>query len=130
MKTKKIIYWAVTTLLSVLCIMGSFVDIAHKPDAVALITHLGYPIYFISFIGILRLFGIIAILVPGYPMIKEWAYAGLFFDMFGALYSAIANGDALSSWIAPLIAMLLVIGSYILYHQRSSDPHAALQRSM
>jgi len=119
MKTKKITYWIVTALLTILCLMGSISDIMHQPEAVAFIAHLGYPAYFISFIGIMRLAGVGAILVPGYPRIKEWAYAGLFFDMFGALYSGIANGDALSSWMPALIGMLLVIGSYVFYRKIS-----------
>ena len=97
--------------------MGSISDIMHQPDAVAFIAHLGYPVYFISFIGIMRLAGIAAILVPGYPRIKEWAYAGLFFDMLGAVYSGIASGDTASNLAPALIGMLLVIGSYVFYRK-------------
>jgi len=117
MKTKKITYWIITALLTILCLMGSISDIMHQPDAVAFIAHLGYPVYFISFIGIMRLAGIAAILVPGYPRIKEWAYAGLFFDMLGAVYSGIASGDTASNLAPALIGMLLVIGSYVFYRK-------------
>ncbi|HET9057833.1 MAG TPA: DoxX family protein [Chitinophagaceae bacterium] len=117
MKKIIIIYWLFTGLFTLLAVMGSVLDIIHSKDAVDLITHLGYPMYFITFIGVVRLLGVIAILIPGYPKIKEWAYAGLVFDMGGALYSHIATGDPFGIFAPAVIALILVVGSYIYYHK-------------
>lgn len=118
MKKITIIYWLFTGLFTLLAVMASVFDISHSKDAVDLITHLGYPLYFITFIGALRILGVIAILIPGYPKIKEWAYAGLVFDMGGALYSSIALGDPLKILAPAVIALVLVVGSYVYYSKR------------
>jgi len=118
MKNIKIIYRVFTGLLTALGLLGSFADISHSSDAVQLITHLGYPIYFITFIGVVRILGIIAVLMPGFRKIKEWAYAGLFFDMAGALYSHIATGDAFAIFAPAMLGLILVVGSYIAYHKK------------
>ena len=79
MKKTKIIYWIFTGLLAAGMLLGSIPDIMSTPEAVAIVTtHLGYPAYFIPFIGVAKLLGAVAILIPGFPRIKEWAYAGLF----------------------------------------------------
>jgi len=117
MKKIKIIYWIFTGLITAFSILGSYLDISHAKDAVALIAHLGYPVYFTTFIGVVRLLGVLAILIPGYPKIKEWAYAGLVFDFSGAINSGIAIGDPFGA-IAPAgFALILVIGSYIFYRK-------------
>lgn len=118
MKKIVISYWCFTGLLSVLMAGGSIPDILAVPDAVALFDHLGYPSYLLPFLGIAKLLGIVAILVPGFPRIKEWAYAGLVFDLLGAMYSSIAVGDPVSSWIMFIIGFILIGGSYTLYHKR------------
>src|SRR5258708_7537608 len=117
MKKINIIYWVFTCLMTALCVLGSFLDISHAPDAVALIKHLGYPLYFVTFIGVIRLLGIIAVFIPGYPKVKEWAYAGLFFDTAGAMYSHIATGDPVSIFAPALIGLIAVTGSYF-YDQK------------
>ncbi len=74
-------------------IFSAIPDLMVTPQAVDIVsTQLGYPEYFIRFIGIAKLLGAIAILIPGYSRLKEWAYAGLFFDLIGATYSSIAIG--------------------------------------
>lgn len=82
---------------------------------------LGYPVYFIPFIGVVKLLGVIAILIPGFNRIKEWAYAGLFFDLAGAVYSVIALTGTVDpmmltmlAWIAPGIL------SYIFWYKKLS----------
>ena len=94
-------------------------DILVVPDAIAFVTNkLGYPQYIIPFLGVAKTLGVIAILVPGYPRIKEWAYAGLFFDLVGATYSGICV-DGLQPDMA---FMILPFGfealSYIYYHKK------------
>ena len=117
MKKTKIIYWIFTGLFSAFMLAASIPDILVIPDAVTLMNHLGYPGYFIPFIGIAKSLGVLAILIPGFPRIKEWAYAGLFFDLIGALYSLISAGDPPSQWVFTLIPMILGIASYVFYHK-------------
>src|ERR1700744_697998 len=87
MKRINIWYWIVTVLFAVFMIGTSWQDVVKSPDAVKFMTELGYPLYFIPFIGVLKIIGGIALLVPISPKIKEWAYAGFAFDLIGACYS-------------------------------------------
>lgn len=116
MKKIKVIYWICTGLLVALMLMGSIPDILSDPQAVALFQHLGYPVYLLPFLGVAKLLGIVAILVPGFPRLKEWAYAGFVYDLAGAWYSIIAVGDAASGWLFP-IGFILIAGSYITHHR-------------
>ncbi|MCM3673083.1 MULTISPECIES: DoxX family protein [Peribacillus] len=117
MKKIKIIYWIFTGLLVALMVLGSIPDIMSVPDAVALFDHLGYPTYLLPFIGIAKLLGVVAILIPGFPRIKEWAYAGFVFDLTGAMYSSISVGDPASGWLLFIIGYILIAGSYIYHHK-------------
>ena len=117
MKTTKILYWIVTGLMAAFMLMASIPDVLVIPAAVDVFKHLGYPTYLLPFIGVAKILGVITILVPGFPRLKEWAYAGLVFDLIGALYSHISVGDPPSNWIFPIIGLLLVFGSYI-FHRR------------
>lgn len=83
-----------------------------------LINHVGYPLYFIYIIGVWKIIGVIAILIPKYPLIKEWAYAGFFFLMTGALISHLAIGD---SWIAVFVPLLQTIFIILSWHFRSAN---------
>ena len=77
------------------------------------ITHLGYPIYFLTIIGIWKMLGVVAVLVPKFPRVKEWAYAGFFFAMSGAIFSHIAVGDPLKEiFPASLLLILTVVSWY------------------
>src|SRR5436189_5891128 len=90
-KTIKILYWVFTILFAALMIFSAVGSIVVNEDAKKLIhDQLGYPVYFIPFTGVAKLLGSIVILIPGLKRIKEWAYAGLFFDLVGAIYSGIA----------------------------------------
>ena len=91
MKKTNALYWVFTGLFSAIMVLSSIPDIIMSPDAVTFMHQLGYPDYFIPFIGVAKVLGVIAILIPGYPRIKEWAYAGLFFDLIGAVYSQVAT---------------------------------------
>ena len=101
-------------------------------DSVALITDtLGYPRYIIGFLGVMKILGVIAILIPGYPRIKEWAYAGLFFDLLGATYSTIAVAGFKPEHLGMAPFFLLWVLSYIYYHKRmSGSADAALKSSV
>jgi hypothetical protein len=116
MKTTKIWYWIITILFSGFMLFSAIPDIMMAPEAMAMITGLGYPNYFVPFIGWAKLIGVIAILLPGLNRIKEWAYAGLFFDLFGATFSA------LSLAFDPMILTMLLpisflFASYFLWHR-------------
>lgn len=114
-----IIYWIVTGLFAGFMLLTAIPDVISHPLAVEGIHgHLGYPLYFVPFIGVAKILGAIAVVFPKFPRLKEWAYAGLSFDLIGALYSHISVGDPITVWgIIFLPATLLVI-SYVLYHQR------------
>ncbi len=117
MKKTKTLYWIITGLFGAFMLFSAIPDFLVVPDAVTFITHLGYPKYFIPFIGLAKILGVIAIVVPGFPRIKEWAYAGLCFDLIGASYSVIST-DGLQpqvSFMALPITFLFV--SYYLYHK-------------
>jgi len=117
MKKIKIIYW-VSTILFVL-FMGSTAipDILSTPEAVAFLAQLGYPLYFVPFIGVLKLLGCIALLVPGFPRIKEWAYAGFAYDLIGAIYSALAVGGFDVKMLIMLLPIGLMVLSYVYFHK-------------
>lgn len=117
MKRTKIIYWIVTILAAAFMTMAAVPDILLMPEAVEIFRHLGYPDYLIPFIGVAKILGVIAILSPWFPRLKEWAYAGLVFDLIGALYSHISVGDPPSAWIFAIIGLVLVSGSYVLYRK-------------
>jgi hypothetical protein len=80
--------------------------------------HLGYPSYLLVFLGTAKMLGVAAVLVPGLPRIKEWAFAGLTFDVTGALYSHLSIGDPPDAWMPALVALVLVSGSYVAYRVR------------
>lgn len=104
-KTINILYWIFTILFAALMIFSSYGSILVNEDAKKLIhEQLGYPVYFIAFTGYAKLIGSIVILIPGLKTIKEWAYAGLFFDLLAAVYS----GIALAGTVDPMMAFLLV----------------------
>jgi hypothetical protein len=117
MKKTKIFFWTITGLFSAFMLFSALPDMLLVPEAKQFMQHLGYPDYFTRFIGTLKALGVIAILIPGYPKIKEWAYAGLCFDLIGATYSQIAN-DGMQPQVAfMLLPFSLLIGSYIYFHK-------------
>jgi hypothetical protein len=118
MKKTTILYWVFTGLFSAFMLFTAIPDILMSPDAVTFIISLGYPKYLIPFLGVAKVLGSIVILIPGFPRLKEWAYAGLFIDLVGATYSNICV-----SGVDPgLLFMVLPFGlgtlSYIFYHRK------------
>jgi uncharacterized membrane protein YphA (DoxX/SURF4 family) len=113
----KRLYWIVTGLMAAFMLMASIPDILQIPQAVEIFTHLGYPTYLLPFIGIAKTLGVVAVLLPGFARLREWAYAGLVFDLIGALYSHLSVGDPPAAWVMPVIGLVLVTGSYALYRQ-------------
>jgi len=118
MKTTKILYWVFTVLfvLSMLfSVVGTFMN---NPEGAKMASDMHFPLYIFKFLAVAKVFGIIAILVPGYSRLKEWAYAGFFFDLLGATYSFIAIDYPVSKWAPMSIFFILLFGSYIYYHKK------------
>jgi hypothetical protein len=111
-------YWITTGLFAAFMLFSAIPDMMVVPEAVTMITGLGYPKYFIPFIGVAKLLGSIAILVPGLKRIKEWAYAGLFFDLFGALYSGLAVGGFQAAMLFMVLPFGFLFLSYFLWHKK------------
>ncbi len=108
-KKNKIIYWASTGFLAFGMMAQGLAQISQSDGYIEMIVaHLGYPSYFLNIIGVWKILGVIAILVPGFKLLKEWAYAGFFFVMSGAVLSHVAAGDSISS-AAPALFLLIVI---------------------
>lgn len=114
METKnKLAYWIITGLLC-FCLLGGIGQLFQVKQVVEGFIPLGYPLYFISIIGFWKVMAIIAILIPGRPLLKEWAYAGVFFAMTGASISHISVHDSVFHIIVPLIIVVLAISSWYL----------------
>ena len=125
MKKTNIIYWILTGLFAFFMLTSAIPDIIVAQIAVDGFKAMGYPAYLIPFLGVAKFLGVVAILVPGFPRIKEWAYAGLLFDVTGAVYSLIALGNLVSNWLPVFIPIVLGILSYIFYHRKLSGKSAA-----
>lgn len=107
------IYWIATVLAAALMTLASVPDILQSAEAVSVFKHLGYPVYLLPFLGTAKALGVVAILVPRTSRLKEWAYAGLVFDLSGALYSHLSVGDPPSAWMPALIGLFLMSSSYL-----------------
>ncbi|MEO5570622.1 MAG: DoxX family protein [Bacteroidia bacterium] len=119
MKKINILYWVFTGTFGAFMLFSAIPDIMNTKEAVDFMTGLlGYPKYFTPFIGVAKVLGVAGILIPGYPRIKEWAYAGLAFDLIGATYSVIAVGSPVSGWIVMVLFLVWEALSYIFYHKK------------
>jgi uncharacterized membrane protein YphA (DoxX/SURF4 family) len=107
-------YWTTTGLIAFPLVAGGVVDTLAPPSAVAFLAHLGYPAYFASLIGVWKVLGGIAVLAPRLARLKEWAYAGIFFDFTGAAISHAASGDGLARVSVPLVLAALAVESWML----------------
>jgi hypothetical protein len=113
-------YWIITGIFAAFMLFTAIPDIMVTKEAVDFMTLLGYPKYFICFIGVAKLLGVIAILIPGFKRIKEWAYAGLFFDLFGASYSVISKFGLAPSIVFMILPTVFLFLSYWLWHKKST----------
>ena len=115
-RTKKL-YWLFTILFAAFMGITAIPDVLMQKEAVDFIKTLGYPEYFIVFIGVAKVLGSAAILVPGLRRLKEWAYAGLVFDLIAAIYSIIKTQPLDASIAFLLLPLLLFALSYTYYHK-------------
>jgi hypothetical protein len=111
-KRNKIIYWIATGWLSLGMVSTGIVQLLHVKEEADMITRLGYPLYFMTILGIWKLLGVIAVLVPKFPLLKEWAYAGFFFAMSGAVFSHLACGDGAKEFFGPTLLIVLTVVSW------------------
>ena len=118
-KTNKIIYWIATLWLAsgmlstgILQLLRIKAERAVAPPGVYGITKLGYPIYFLTILGIWKILGVVALLIPKFPLLKEWAYAGFFFAMSGAVFSHIAVGDRPKELFPSGLLLILTVISW------------------
>lgn len=119
MKKINIIYWISTGLFAAFMLFSSIPDIMVVDDAVKMVVgELGYPKYFLPFIGVAKLLGVIAIVVPGFNRLKEWAYAGFVFDFVGATYSAICVYGFKPDMFFMVLPFGLLFASYVYHHKR------------
>ncbi len=112
MKIHKYIYWVPTSILVLGFIGGGAVDLLKLPDKVEEITTLGYPVYLMTLLGIWKLLAGVTLGLPRLPQLKEWAYAGLVFDLTGASYSHISSGSSADKVAVPLVFLALTILSW------------------
>jgi uncharacterized membrane protein YphA (DoxX/SURF4 family) len=107
-------YWVSTGLLGLDFLVGGAYQISRAPEAVQGFAHLGYPTYFLTLLGVWKILGALALLVPGFPRLKEWAYAGIFFDVTTAVVSVVAVGDGWVHALLPLAFVVLTLASWAL----------------
>lgn len=117
-KRNTLLFWIFTGLFSAFMLTSTIPNILSTPEWVEAFKMLGYPLYMLPFIGVAKLLGIIALLVPGFPRIKEWAYAGLFFDLTGAVYSGLMTGGFQLPMLIMLVPFILGALSYVYHHKR------------
>ena len=112
-KSKLIIYWIATALLAFGMLVSGLQQIFHAKGMVDLIVPLGYPLYLLYILGVWKILGVIAILIPRFGLVKEWAYAGFFFAMSGAIASHLASGDYnVKGLIGPFFQIVFIILSW------------------
>ena len=122
MKRLDLTYWIITGLFSAFMIFSSIGGITLDPQAVEMLPdHLGYPIYFIQWLSVIKLIGAIAILLPMVPArVKEWTYFGFFIDLVTGMYSFIAVGDPVSGWAPMLLFVAVLVAAYVIHHRRQA----------
>ena len=114
MKTKNLGYWVTTGIVALAFAVGGAVDLSGAPQVVATMGHLGYPAYFATLLGAWKLLGALALLAPRLPRLKEWAYAGILFDLTGAAVSHAAVGDGAGKVLTPLFILAVAAASWAL----------------
>lgn len=122
-KTINLVYWISTVIFAALMIFSAVGGLQPTPEAIQFMHDvLGYPVYFIQFISIAKLIGSVVILIPGLSRIKEWAYAGLFFDLAGAVYSNVGASGKFDPMTLTMLAWILPgIISYYFWHKKTGE---------
>jgi len=113
-KAVKITYWIATLWLSLGMLSTGIVQLFNMKEEIAFILELGYPVYFLTILGAWKILGVVAVLIPKSPLLKEWAYAGFFFAMTGAIFSHIAVGNSIKEMAPPFLLLALTLISWYL----------------
>ena len=129
MKKTKVLYWIFTGIFSFFMLGSAIPDIVSADIAVQGFAGLGLPASLVPFLGIAKALGVLAILVPGFPRIKEWAYAGLMFDLIGAIYLMAAAGIPAGDWMPAFIPVAFGVLSYVFYHRKTKAVSSAVHAS-
>jgi uncharacterized membrane protein YphA (DoxX/SURF4 family) len=113
-KAGKIIYWIATIWLALGMVSTGLMQLMKKngQGGLDMLTHLGYPVYVLMMLGVWKILGAVVVLVPGIPVVKEWAYAGFFFIMTGAFFSHLAMHDAATELFPSVLLLILTIVSW------------------
>jgi uncharacterized membrane protein YphA (DoxX/SURF4 family) len=111
-KRKLIIYWVATALFTFGMLSSGIMQMLRVQSMIDIMVHLGYPIYLLSILGIWKILGVVAVLIPGFKRLKEWAYAGFFFTMTGALISHLIMGDGGKAILGPLMQTVFIVSSW------------------
>lgn len=111
-KRNKIIYWISTIWLALGMLSSGIVQLLNVRSETDFIINLGYPVYFLTILGAWKILGVIAVLIPKFPLLKEWTYAGFFFSMSGAIFSHIAVGNSMKEIFPPLLLLTLTVVSW------------------
>ncbi|KLT70430.1 DoxX family protein [Flavobacterium sp. ABG] len=111
-KKNKIIYWVATLWLALGMTATGIVQLIQMKEEAEMIQRLGYPLYFLILLGVWKILGVIAILIPKFPLLKEWAYAGFFFAMSGAVFSHLYCGDSVKELFGPVLLIVLTVVSW------------------
>jgi DoxX-like family len=111
-KRNKIIYWISTIWLALGMLSSGIVQLLHVKSEVDFILNMGYPLYFLTILGAWKILGVVTVLIPKFPLLKEWAYAGFFFAMSGAVFSHIALGNSMREIFPPLLLLVLTAVSW------------------
>ncbi len=111
-KRNKIIYWIATIWLALGMVSTGIVQVIHMKEEVALFIRLGYPAYLLTMLGVWKFLGVVAVLMPKFPLLKEWAYAGFFFVMSGAVFSHLAVSDGAAEYFGPVLLLVLTLVSW------------------
>lgn len=113
-KRAKVIYWVFTIWMSLGMVSTAIVQLIGRKEETEMIRDLGYPLYFMTLLGVWKILGVIVVLAPKLPILKEWAYAGFFFAMSGAAYSHIVSGHSFTEIFPSLLLLILTILSWYL----------------
>ncbi|WP_437586973.1 DoxX family protein [Sorangium sp. So ce1000] len=134
-RSRLVAYWVTTGLVASSMVSGGVAHVLHVPASVDGFVRLGYPLHFVTFLGIWKILGALAVLAPKFPRLKEWAYAGLVFDLTGAAFAwaAVGASDSTSNAghiIAPLVVLALAVASWALRPDSRKLPGSLHKPSM
>lgn len=107
-------YWVATLFVALTALLAGTADVLHAQPLYGVLLHLGYPSYFATLLGFWKIAGGVALLVPRWPLVKEWAYAGMFLDYSAATVSHLASGDGTAAAVAPILATVALAVSWSL----------------